>query len=316
MAVVLCGIAAYLAQQEAHRTMLLTFAVTCVATVVLVVLSAPLVRPILRDIVWFQAPIYTAAALSLAAAAVAFEDRRRPLWLCAILIPWTVAAIYVWRIPDQLLRADLNYNIYGWDAQRVGTPVYGGNQARYLQAIRQRIPDWRVAPGTNGAAAFRQALDLDRVRRTVGFVLPNQRVPLRKIGVLEPGHSVSSERGAAIAEMPPELRGATVVDLHGLRTKGIRRLRPQTISTHAETIDNFMRERAGSMILLVPRNDLSLFLFQIVPAEREACTMNVTTRSPDGAITRYCGNVEAKYRELAPVGVSEAFLVIQPRWAP
>jgi hypothetical protein len=187
---------------------------------------------------------------------------------------------------------------------------------RYFHIVHQRMGNWQDAVGSSSASAFRQALDLDRVTRTASFVLPNQVVPITKIGVLEAGHSTSSERRAAMVEVPSKLRGATIVDLHGLKAKHIPRLRARAINAEIEPIEKLTTTNADKLVLIVPRKDLSLFLFQAKRDDPQACELSVTTRSDQGEVMRYCGSAEASYRELDPPGPAEAFLVIQPRYAP
>jgi hypothetical protein len=301
----------------AQRRSLRTISAISFLVLLLFIALFPIVRPTLRDVLWWHAPLNMLAVLSITAASLTLADGYRYRWARAALVPLVIAAVLdVHGVRQHFLRTDLNANIYGWDVRRAGLPVYAGNQVHYYNAIHQRIPKWEVTPGSNGASAFRQALDLSRVMRIVSFVLPNQDVSRTKIGVLEAGHTTSSERRAAIVEMPAELRGATVVDLHGLTPKGIGRLRPRAVSAAVELLDKIAKNSAGELILVVPRSDLSLFLFQAMRNEQPACKLSVTTRSDQGQLTQYCGSLANRYLELDPPGVAETFLVIQPRYAP
>ncbi|MHC4148907.1 MAG: hypothetical protein ACYSR5_05410, partial [Planctomycetota bacterium] len=164
-----------------------------------------------------------------------------------------VNCIHVYDTGD---RIDANYAQYGWQADKFFTAVYGRNQPKYSEIMRQRYDR------TTAWVAKTKAVDHRRIRRTVDFVFKNQKITHRNIGVVFEGFSVwSSDLNYRIAEAPQAIRGSILVDNGSVGLRKRIFFKEEQVRGHSEYMDKFKKAPSGGQISVLTRPDLRVFLF-------------------------------------------------------
>lgn len=214
-------------------------------------------RGMLRDFIWvetltgFLTLSYLLRAATHEGLAPLFR-RALPAALLALVIAVNLA--HNARMPA---RIDANHNNYGWQDDPWLTNVFGNSHLHYRDLM-----DTRYAQGRD--AAKRQAMRYREIRRTVHYVVKNQRVTHRNIGVLAEDFPVwTSDMDWTVARFPEELREAILVDTHSLETRPHYRFNLGKVQGTSEDLDKFGAPAPGDAIplALLARPDLRVLLF-------------------------------------------------------
>lgn len=226
------------------------------ATVLALVNVIVMTRYKLRDIIWeevllnFLNLFFFGILVSRAQAGRLILARAGGVLLICLMV---VNCIHVYDTPD---RIDANYTQYGWQADKFFTAVYGRNQRKYSEIMRQRYNK------TTAWVAKAKAVDHRRIRRTVDFVFKNQKITHRNIGVVFEGFSVwSSDLNYRIAEAPQAIRGSILVDNGSVGLRKRVFFKEEHVREHSDYMDKFKKASSGGRISVLTRPDLRIFLF-------------------------------------------------------
>jgi hypothetical protein len=226
------------------------------ATLLALVNVIVMTRYKLRDIIWeevllnFLNLFFFGILVSRAQAGRLILARVGGVLLICLLV---VNCIHVYDTGD---RIDANYTQYGWQADKYFTAVYGRNQRKYSEIMRQRYNK------TTAWVAKAKAVDHRRIRRTVDFVFKNQKITHRNIGVVFEGFSVwSSDLSYRIAEAPQAIRGSILVDNGSVGLRKRVFFKEEHAREHSDYMDKFKKAPSGGQISVLTRPDLRVFLF-------------------------------------------------------
>jgi hypothetical protein len=152
-------------------------------------------------------------------------------------------------------RTDANHNHYGWNIDRWFMGTYMGNNRKYSETMFRRYDN------TTTLAARASVRDYGTIRRTVDFVLKNQRIDHRNIGLLSEGFSAwSADLDYRLVSVPQQLRGSILVDAARVPADRGLLFREEYVATEVEYLDK-MKRPAGNRIALLTRSDLQILLF-------------------------------------------------------
>jgi len=223
-------------------------------------------RFILRDLVWVET-LLTFLTLCYLLAAARFLSHRWAAPLAATGLAGALALAALLGSLSMPSQIDANVNQYGWSPARYFQGVFGANQRRFDQIMRQRyggrdLPaSWAFSE--LGAQAYRHA----EIRRLWGFVLRNLGPDLKRVGAVLPGQPMWLGRpGWRIKTAPPELARALLIDAHGLPPSPRGFLQKELIWRHSEYLDKAAPPPEEPALALLPRSDLQVYVF--VPPER------------------------------------------------
>jgi hypothetical protein len=153
-------------------------------------------------------------------------------------------------------RINANYNHYGWWQDKWFDRIYDGNQRKYRAIMLKKY---------NAATAWvakAKAVDHKQTRKTVDFVFNNQALTLRNIGIAFEGSSVwTTDLAYRITEVPPALKGATLVDNATVRLRKNSFFKKEYVGQHSEYLDKFKETSSVGLIPVLTRRDLRIFLF-------------------------------------------------------
>ncbi len=316
------AIVSFMAITQRVRTSGLIIFGSLAVSLIIFFLGFPFFRLYLRDNIWHQT-LPSFAILTVIAALISFRSSTRDK--NTDIVSTTGASILAillimsnfMAVSSTILRTKLNFNIFGWVPERTLKHVTSGNQKKYTTLVQQKLPGKFSAVEAGTRAAFRQTLSRSFLKQTVSFVLPNDIVPLTKIGVLAKNHSVSSNRNHRISSFPRMLSNTILVDLADLPDRNIRRIDPDVVNRIMETevFEKRLPQLAGNLTLILPRRDLRIFLFRAQENDATSqCGGLTVTVDREGQAAAFCGQEVVKYTEIAPVSTGDAFLVIQPRF--
>jgi hypothetical protein len=173
---------------------------------------------------------------------------------CGLLIVlFFVNCEHCCRMPD---RIDANFNHYGWWQDKWFSEVYSYNQPKYRQIMQEKYNNITMRVAQAKATEHRQ------IRRTVDFVFKNQDITHRNIGIIFEGFSVwSADLDYRIAEAPPAMRGAILVDNASIKPQKNTFFKEASVRQHSEYLDKFKSPSPTKRISILPRHDLRIFLF-------------------------------------------------------
>lgn len=281
-------------------------------------------RFILRDLIWVQTllDLLTLAYLLSAARFMAF---RRAWPLAAGALAGVLLLGGLLGSLDMPARIDANLSKYGWSPPRYFYGVFGANQRRFDQIMRERyggrdLPaSWAFSQ--LGAQAYRHA----EIRRLWGFVLRNLEPDLKRVGAVLAGQPVWVGRpGWRITAAPPELARSLLLDTSGLRPSSHGFLRRKLIQEHSEYLDKAAPAPLRPSLAVLPRGDLQVYVF-VEPARLASLRRTAGLRAgPDspriqvkgGEQTRELVGLEITQYTVLPLGRlgRSHFFVIRPRY--
>jgi hypothetical protein len=213
-------------------------------------------RPILRDILWREVLVNFLNLFYFAI--LANRSTRNQLTLSRIgggllILLFLVNLSHTCDMPE---RIDANYTQYGWQVDKFLGAVYGGNQRKYSEIMREKYNN------TTAWVAEAEAVDHRQIRRTVGFVFKNQAVTHRNIGIVFEGFSAwSTDLDYKITEVPPALRAAILVDNASVEPRSKTFFKEEYVRESSEYMDKFKKSSTGRRISVLTRPDLKIFLF-------------------------------------------------------
>jgi hypothetical protein len=213
-------------------------------------------RYMLRDIIWKEMLLNFLSLLYFAI--LATRTTRYYLVLVGtgfglFIVLFFVNCVHCLRMPD---RMDANFNHYGWWQDRWFSAVYGQNHPKYQQIMQKKYN------GTTMRVAEAKATEHRQIKRTVNFVFKNQDITLRNIGIVFEGFSVwSMDLDYRIAEAPPEMRGAILVDNASIEPQRNTFYKEKDVRENSEYLDKFKSPSPGKQISVLTRRDLRIFLF-------------------------------------------------------
>lgn len=220
--------------------------------------AAIAVRYNLRDLLWTQ-------VLGLVAilAAVPTLFARGVKRLVALALLAMVLAGQLAHDRDMVSRLETNFNLTGFRADRwfsgLTALVTAGDHLRYTAIMQQHYG----APGSPiQDVALRAAQRYAESRRISDYVLQQNGIDLRRIGVLSEGFPlwVGQVQQSRIEELPEALREAIVVDPTGVAGRGVRFV-PQLVREQSGVREKLAGSGAPGSLALLPRPDLRVFLF-------------------------------------------------------
>ena len=218
-------------------------------------------RYMLRDIIWKELLLNFLSLFYFAILITRAVRYHRILAAvgCGLLIAlFFVNCVHSRRIPD---RIDANYNRYGWWEDRWFSEVYNYNQPKYRQIMQKKYNNITTSVAKTKAAEHRQ------IKRTVNFVFKNQDITHRNIGIVSEGFSVwSTDLDYRIAEIPPSMRGAILVDNASIKPQKNIFLKEECVRQDSECLDKFKSPSPQKRISVLSRHDLRIFLF-VSPAD-------------------------------------------------
>lgn len=312
----IAAIALMLRDAEGRRRCLQLILWTCLVSCIFL-LGSVFFRLIVRDMLWHEMLPTFMVVLTLCFIGSIIRcywpsARGRHIATAATVVPLLlVIGANVAAYPTIALKADLNFNVYGWTPRHIFTHVYEGNQLLFRRIIQQRFTDDGIEPGSIGGIAFRQAVHWRDVFRTANFVLPYQSVPLTKIGVFTQGGSIMPD-GPKLTSVPDEMRGALVVDLQGLRMRRIGAIDPTQVSGESEAFDKVTKVPAKGKMAIIPRADLDIFLFMPAGDLQSSCELTAQATQPGQMAADYCGRKITRYTDIPVTQQNPGFLTIRP----
>ena len=210
----------------------------------------------LRDIIWEEV-LLNFLNLFYFAVLVSRTTRYRPILARVggglLIILFFANCIHAYNTPD---RIDANYTQYGWQADKWFSSIYGGNQRKYSEIMRRKYNK------TTAWVAKTKAVEHKHIKRTVNFVFKNQAVTHRNIGVVFEGFSAwSTDLDYRIAEVPPALRGAILVDNASVGLKKNTFFKEEHVRRHSDYMDKFKKPSPSRQLSVLTRPDLKIFLF-------------------------------------------------------
>jgi hypothetical protein len=244
-------VALYLKKRIKRRELALTLLIT-----VILLLNIPIgTRYILRDILWkeiladFWVLFLTAYILKHT------SDRRLSKFVVV-----TMLVLLVSNISHSLVmpkRIDANYNLYGWQQEKLFRHVYGGNQKIFSRIIQADY---------NAKTLFeakQQANDYKKIKRTAEFIFINQNITLRNIGIAWEGFRIfTTDPAWRLDSVPNLLRGAILVDNSNINSRKEFFLKEEYITQNFEYMDKFdKQDHSNNEIAILGRSDLAIFLF-------------------------------------------------------
>ena len=147
-------------------------------------------------------------------------------------------------------------DICRWNADKYFSGVYGGNQRKYSEIMRRKYNK------TTAWVAKTKAIEHKRIKRTVGFVFKNQTITHRNIGIVFEGFSAwSSALDYRIAEVPPALRGAILVDNASVELRKRTFFKEEHVRKKSWYPYKFKSVSLLGRIAVLTRPDLKIFLF-------------------------------------------------------
>jgi hypothetical protein len=213
-------------------------------------------RFMLRDILWkelflnFLSLLYFAI---LVTRTTRYHRTSAAIGGAFLIVLFYVNCVHSCRMPD---RIDANFNHYGWWQDRWFSYVYGQNQPKYRQIMQGKYN------GTTMRVAESKATEHSQIRKVVDFVFKNQDITHRNIGIVFEGFSVwSTNLDYRIAEAPPEMRGAILVDNSSIKPQRNIFFKEKYVRGDSEYLDKFKSPPPGKEISIFPRRDLRIFLF-------------------------------------------------------
>jgi hypothetical protein len=225
---------------------------SCIAFVNVIVMT----RFKLRDIIWeevlinFLSLFYFAILVSRAKGG---NLRLAKVGGCLLVLLFLVNCVHVYNTPD---RIDANYTQYGWRTDKWFSAIYGGNQRKYSEIMRDKYDN------TTAWVAGAKAIDHRRIRRAVDFVFKNQAITHRNIGIVFEGFSAwSADLGYKIRQAPPALKGAILVDNASVALKSKTFFKEECVREHSDYMDKFKKSSSAGRISVLTRPDLKVFLF-------------------------------------------------------
>jgi len=232
--------------------LVLCLLVTMLAFVNIVVVT----RPISRDTLWKEV-LVNFLNLFFFAILVSRATRYRPLLARVggglLIVLFLVNFVHAYNIPTRL---DAEVNYYGWQADKWFSPIYGGNQRKYSEIMRRKYNK------TTAWVAKTKAIEHKRIKRTVDFVFKNQTITHRNIGIVFEGFSAwSSALDYRIAEVPPALRGAILVDNASLELRKRTFFKEEHVRKKSWYPYKFKSVSSLGRIAVLTRPDLKIFLF-------------------------------------------------------
>jgi hypothetical protein len=156
-------------------------------------------------------------------------------------------------------RIDVHYTHYGWNRDASLSRVYEANQVEYTKAISRVYGD--NMHSSQYLQAAEHAEDYGKIDREISSVFPNQRIPLKNIGLAYPKFSawVNSPEWRFV-NIPEELESATVVDNFTLPVRGFIFFR-FNVQEPSEAINKLQHGNPLGLITVLPRPDLEVYLF-------------------------------------------------------
>jgi hypothetical protein len=260
-----------------------------VATSLAFVNVAVATRPILRDTIWKEV-LFNFLNLFYFAILVN-RTTRYHLTLTRVgggllIVLFFVNCVNAYNVPNRL---DAEANHYGWQADKFFGAVYGGNQRKYSEIMREKYNN------TTAWVAETQAVDHRRIRRTVDFVFKNQAITYRNIGIVFEGFSAwSGDLDYKITEAPPALRGAILVDNASVGTKRSGFFKEEHVRQESWYPYKFKRDSSAGLISVLTRPDLKIFLFvyaddvsHLVSEEMVQTPYKIVLRNPEQSVELY-----------------------------
>ena len=163
-------------------------------------------RFVLRDVVWTQ-------VLAMVVVLIASFDFFRRRTTGRVIVIGLLALVMVEQLAhgrDVIRRLEANYNLYGFREDRWFKGVYFGDHLRYAAIMKNHYG------GENSPlrdVAQRSARRYGESRRTADYVLQEQGIDLRRIGVLSEGFPIwVGDESLRVTALPEDLREATVID--------------------------------------------------------------------------------------------------------
>ncbi len=213
-------------------------------------------RYMLRDIIWKELLLNFLSLLYFAILVTRTTRYHRVLvgTGCGLFIVlFFVNCAHCLRMPD---RIDANLNQYGWWQDRWFSEVYGQNQPKYQQIMQKKYN------GTTMRVAEIKATEHRQIRSIVDFVFKNQDITLRNIGIVFEGFSVwSTDLDYRIAEAPPEMKGAILVDNASIEPQRNIFFKENDVRENSEYLDKFKSPSPAKQISILTRRDLKIFIF-------------------------------------------------------
>jgi hypothetical protein len=190
---------------------------------------------------------------------------------------------------DMPERIDASYTQYGWQAGKFFGAVYGGNQRKYSEIMREKYNN------TTAWVAGTEAVDHRRIRRTVDFVFKNQAVTHRNIGIVFEGFSAwGADLDYKITEVPPALRAAILVDNASVELKNKTFFKEEYVRKQSEYMDKFKKPSSSGLMSVLTRPDLKIFLFvyandvsHLVSEEIVQTPYKIVLRNPEQSVELY-----------------------------
>jgi hypothetical protein len=318
IAIALTVALALLSPESSERKKCVRLAVWTLGAIGIFLIGSVFFRFIVRDMIWHETLPTLLLVLLLATAGGVIRhgrpDRHGGILAAAVTaVPLVIITmVNVYSVPTILLKADLNYNIYGWSPEHAFLPVYVGNHQLYATVTQAHFPDRRVEPHSYAGIAFRHATEWRTLARTAEFVLPYHRVPLTAIGVFAQGATATS-RLEKLANVPNGFEGAALLDLRVLPARVSNLLDANLVSDESEAFDKVTDKKATDRIGIVPRADLDIFLFSERSQESTPCEI-VTTLQATERLIEFCGRRVQKYLELPADRSRRDLLTVRPKF--
>jgi hypothetical protein len=213
-------------------------------------------RYMLRDILWKEMLLNFLSLFFFAilvTRAIRYRRTLTTIGTTLLIVLFYVNCVHSCRITN---RIDANFNHYGWRQDKWFSEVYGQNQPKYRQIMQGKYN------GTTMRVAEAKATEHMQIKRTVNFVFKNQDVTFRNIGIVFEGFSAwSTDLDYKIAEVPPAMRGAILVDNASIEPQRNTFFKEKYVREHSEYLDKFKNPSPAKQISILTRRDLRIFIF-------------------------------------------------------
>jgi hypothetical protein len=213
-------------------------------------------RYILRDILWKEVLLNFLSLLYFTILVTKANRYHRAL--AAIGTTLLIALFYVNCVHSRRIidRIDANFNHYGWRQDKWFSEVYSQNQPKYRQIMQGKYNRATML------VAEAKATEHMQIKRTVNFVFKNQDITLGNIGIVFEGFSAwSTDLDYKIAEAPPEMRGAILVDNASIKLQKNTFFKENCVRPESEYLDKFKNHSPAKQISVLTRRDLRIFIF-------------------------------------------------------
>jgi hypothetical protein len=213
------------------------------------------VRFVLRDAIWAEMLVNFLSLAYFAIIVTRARQHRARLSAAGATLIAALVAVNGILSQTMLKRIDANYNQYGWRPEQLAAEVFNGNQHRYTAILDTKYDE------DTRAVALRAATDHAAIRRTVEFVFPAQSPNHRYIGMAVEKLPVWTRYpNYKIAELPPSLKGAIVVDASSLPIHG-RLYQEKLVREPSEYLDKFKASASTDVLPVLTRHDLRILMF-------------------------------------------------------